>query len=548
MDVAVTDRVPSAARVALANTSIVAPVKVYKGQRPRHFELPPITIGDDHGSGSSGDGDPPSPFACDGEFGQHFDGTNDLTRLLANHTGLSDSKVGTINFWVRFTGDDGANQHVIMGATNLSQIRFRVLRLSTGAWRLDGWNSDDSIVLTLTTTSTNNTVSKGWIHFIASWDLANSKGHLYIDDVVDEATVTTVDKTIMLAGYTIPGSVDGWAYGGDSVNGSLPANAKVTGSLSHFWFDTSYLDLDVTANRRKFITAGLAPAEVGTDGSTPTGSAPKWYFPDGDSSSNAADPGNNEFTITGALTQVSGPGTCAVAAGEDSSGFDGTNDFASLLSFTGEADSKLGICSFWAKMSGGDSTSQFLISGYVGSGQRMRVERTSGNIWLIQLWNAAGDTAVLSGQTATADINVAKGWHHVVLSWKLSATQDTDFFVDGADDEEGGTGASDTNADFTYASTGWRIGNRGSDDGAKLNAEISEFYLNIVDYLDMHVAENLGRFISGGLPVDLGEDGSVPTGNQPLIYLPNGDPTNNKGSGGNMTLTGALVSGSGPGA
>jgi len=48
---------------------------------------------------------------------------------------------------------------------------------------------------------------------------------------------------------------------------------------------------------------------------------------------------------------------------------------------------------------------------------------------------------------------------------------------------------------------------------------------------------------AGGKPVNLGSDGSTPTGNQPIIYL-NGDETNfqiNAGSGGNLTVTGALT-------
>jgi len=41
-----------------------------------------------------------------------------------------------------------------------------------------------------------------------------------------------------------------------------------------------------------------------------------------------------------------------------------------------------------------------------------------------------------------------------------------------------------------------------------------------------------------GSPADLGSDGSAP-GAQPVIYYPDGNPADNKGSGGNATITGA---------
>jgi hypothetical protein len=40
--------------------------------------------------------------------------------------------------------------------------------------------------------------------------------------------------------------------------------------------------------------------------------------------------------------------------------------------------------------------------------------------------------------------------------------------------------------------------------------------------------------------VDLGATGTTPTGAQPLIYMPAGDPATNAGTGGNFTVTGTL--------
>jgi hypothetical protein len=53
--------------------------------------------------------------------------------------------------------------------------------------------------------------------------------------------------------------------------GSLPVNADI----ADFYLDqTVAYDPSVTANRRKFITAGLRPADLGANGETPSGTSP----------------------------------------------------------------------------------------------------------------------------------------------------------------------------------------------------------------------------------------------------------------------------------
>ena len=55
--------------------------------------------------------------------------------------------------------------------------------------------------------------------------------------------------------------------------------------------------------------------------------------------------------------------------------------------------------------------------------------------------------------------------------------------------------------------------------------------------------ENRRKFISAaGRPVNLGANGSGPTGNQPIIYCPTGDGTNNLGYGGNFSANGSPTS------
>jgi hypothetical protein len=81
-----------------------------------------------------------------------------------------------------------------------------------------------------------------------------------------------------------------------------------------------------------------------------------------------------------------------------------------------------------------------------------------------------------------------------------------------------------------------------------ISADIGQFYL-AEEYVDISVAENLAKFVTGtgaaARPVDLGVDGSTPTGNQPLIFLNNefGTFQNNLGLGGNFTENSTINAG-----
>lgn len=87
---------------------------------------------------------------------------------------------------------------------------------------------------------------------------------------------------------------------------------------------------------------------------------------------------------------------------------------------------------------------------------------------------------------------------------------------------------------FTNQSVASRVG--GSFDGA-----LAEVYFAPGQFLDFSVTANREKFIDGGSPVNLGADGSTPTGVAPLIYLPNRAATVNinAGTGGNFVINGA---------
>lgn len=118
-------------------------------------------------------------------------------------------------------------------------------------------------------------------------------GALYLDDVSVGEYSTSADG---------PAPMNGGPFyvGGDNSD-------SYTGYLADCWVGAGQLlDLSVTANRRKFISASGKPVDLGADGSTPTGTAPAIFLsiPNGGTPANFA---NNlgtggSFAITGALT------------------------------------------------------------------------------------------------------------------------------------------------------------------------------------------------------------------------------------------------------
>lgn len=72
---------------------------------------------------------------------------------------------------------------------------------------------------------------------------------------------------------------------------------------------------------------------------------------------------------------------------------------------------------------------------------------------------------------------------------------------------------------------------------------VSDFYMAMGQFLDFTVGGNVAKFISGGIPVDLGTGGITPTGTSPTIFL-HGNHTafdTNSGTGGSLTSTGSPI-------
>lgn len=464
-------------------------------------------------------------------LGTDYDGTTNgyITTLSTSMTGNADGKTGTVSMWVRCDGSDATLQ---MLWTNNG--KFGVERTTANKFRVWGQNAAAATILDLIST-TAYPVSPAWIHILMSWDLANAKGFIYINNVADTTTTTNTNDTI---DYAVAGSPE-WGLGSNN----LATLNFFNGCISEFIFSESYIDISVAANRATFVTAGVQPVDVGTDGSTPFGgSAPQMYVKTG-SSTNAGS-GGAFFALSGTVKQAASTPNYYYA---ESALFDGTNDYmtrGASTDLTGIVDGKAGLFSCWVRFDGRDLTQSFFLVNLAGT-VRFSVEKNTSNNIIVTGKNSAGTTILLLTGTNpySTTVPVPSQWHHILASWDLAATTGY-LYIDNASDLLSSTLTNDT-IDYVTATPNWAIGANTSGT-AKLFATIADMYFTNT-YLDISTVANRAKFIDAATlrPVFLGTTGQTPTGSTPLIYLPNQFSAfqTNLGSGGNFTVTGALTRG-----
>lgn len=214
--------------------------------------------------------------------------------------------------------------------------------------------------------------------------------------------------------------------------------------------------------------------------------------------------------------------------------FDGTNDYLTKSgALTGAAASKLFSGSLWFKRSVA-STNQ-TIWGAVSTADVIRFNAS--NDFAIQVEAAGGGPGLGIAAFGQSDTTA---WHNAVWSVDMADTGKRHLYIDGVSALDDISDYEDTTLDFTDASN--TIGAR-NDATRKLDACIADLWLAPAQYIDLSVAANRLKFYNAGSPVDLGSDGSTPTGVAPLMFFSGPVATwhTNKGSGGGFTENGALT-------
>jgi hypothetical protein len=218
--------------------------------------------------------------------------------------------------------------------------------------------------------------------------------------------------------------------------------------------------------------------------------------------------------------------------------FDGSADY--LLrgaDLTGNADAKQCTGSLWfnRQATGG----QWVYNLGPSGGYGISFAGSAPNDCLRVEFKNAGGTMIVKLETVETFTGTG-AWRHAMFSFDLADTAKRHLYIDDASDLNVVTYTNDT-MDFTRTEHAIGAGTSGV---AKMNCEVADAWLDFGTYIDLSVAANRRKFIdASGKPVDLGSDGSTPTGSPPSIFLTNPLATwhTNAGSGGGFTENGALT-------
>ena len=218
----------------------------------------------------------------------HFDGTNDWLKKTSDLTDNADGKLGIISVWLKFdSGHTGSRSHIYQAQ------QFDFEKSLDDKIRISAYTSSSATKLDMITTQAL-TDADGWFHVLACWDLGNSIIDIFINDTNDTNETTNADGDI---DYT-----RSLHYVGQE---TTEQGQLVEGDMAQFYFSHEFLNFNTASNRRKFITADGKPVDLGSDGSTPTGTAPI-IFLDGATATWHTNKGSGGgFTEVGALTDAS---------------------------------------------------------------------------------------------------------------------------------------------------------------------------------------------------------------------------------------------------
>ena len=137
-------------------------------------------------------------------------------------------------------------------------------------------------------------------------------------------------------------------------------------------------------------------------------------------------------------------------------------------------------------------------------------------------------------RTTTTFNRTDEAWHHVLYSWNNGTPQ---CYIDGISETLTDTTSNTGNINFSTSTDDPIIGAADTAGDRGHEGAISELYLMVGTQIDLSVQANREKFYSAtGKAVDLGIDGSTPTGGAPELYWRGNiaDDKKNEGSGPNF--------------
>ena len=416
--------------------------------------------------------------------------------------------VTVIPFWVSGSGTNYQTQMQVTGTTGVLRLNVYDYATSTTVMRI---TADTALVA-------DRFYNIQMVVDPAS--TANTK--FYVDGVQVATTVLIfVPRTNHILTYTAQ------VYG-------------TSGTFSDVYFTDGKIDL--STENPFYDTETNKPKYLGESGELPTGSSPLSYLP-----LRADDAGNNLGT-GGDFTVNSGPFTGARGASEfiGRSATFADNKSLERSSLGTLSDGKVFYIAFAVKPSVSTDSNTGNIIYFADSATNdyfvIRKTETQDNLELVV---RNGTTATDVNRYASNNNALSSGaWHTVLFTDDLSVTNKSkrELWINGTKINSWTENVnSDLNIPFSSFDS-FRVSNSSFSAGIQGSIGFLAFDTTYLDF--SQEANRLKFFDAFGYPVDLGEDGSTPTGSQPLIYINNDFHLGtNLGSGGNFTPTNTPTAG-----
>ncbi len=287
-------------------------------------------------------------------------------------------------------------------------------------------------------------------------------------------------------------------------------------SIGEFYFSTSYHDLSIPSQLAKFWSS-TGPVDLGLAGELPSGSTPYIYL-SGDVLHNfGSGPEISEIKADGASTYTA---TSLGPWPNKSLGIvKQRNNYYKLNTSAGTLDCSKHTVSVWVKLLEIPTVFGRVLSFETSTYHfNMLLSATSGALTL-------QDSSANSQGLGTFLNNLA--WHHVMFSRDYTSNT-LKVCIDGVGSSYviANTPTLPALVDLTKFNVG--AFNNGSN--RQVLFSVGEIYVSN-RYLDVTSPDVIARFYNAGAPVSLGNNGSLPDGKAPFIYISGGPSTTNFGTG-----------------
>lgn len=203
---------------------------------------------------------------------------------------------------------------------------------------------------------------------------------------------------------------------------------------------------------------------------------------------------------------------------------------------TGAANGHKFTVSFWFRLDGGDAATRQIFRS--ASGDFYCYRENDNKFHVGGSDGVTGNVKLVSSATYTAGAT----WRHFAAAVDANFTTGNrlhHMYIDGVDVKTLSQDNITYPGTFDFTTTNWFICAATATPHDLYDGAIAELYVNTAEYVDLSVAGNRAKFRStGGKPVDLGADGSTPTGTAPIIYLKSVAASfgTNSGTGGDFTV------------